>query len=120
MKGPSYNYYMTVYAGSDIPAEEYFTLMPKAEIMIKGIITPQPSDVYSDKEKLKAFADAVCAQTEYLYRNGGSEFISSDTLIKEDLGNYSYTKEPLNGGGMRIASFAVMILKNAGLISPVI
>ncbi len=119
MKGPSYNYYMTVYAGQDMPSEEYFTLMPKAEVMVKSIMTPQPASVENDEEKLKAYADAVCAQTEYLYRNGGSEFISSDAVIREDLGNYSYTKESC-GGGMRIAALAVIILKNAGLISPVI
>lgn len=117
-----YPFYTNIFAGKEIPAEEFDALADAATDLLSGLCSrPFPPD--SD-----AVRRAVAYQTELLYCQGGRDAVAGLSLsggLSERLGDYtvglsSYGNQrqcvPM-AEGIPVSGMAILILRRAGLMS---
>lgn len=88
-----YDYYINEYKGLEIPEDEYNTLESRAcdiiDILTSQRISQNDFNKYCEFIQ-KQVKKACAAQTEYLYQNGGIEFIADcGDIASISLGSFS-------------------------------
>ena len=117
-----YAYYLGVYRGMPVSADIFTRYAERACDIVDGITSGRASkNAEKDGGKLcTAAKKAACAQTEYLYTLGGSEYLgrTGKDVSREEIGNaaVSYRRD---GGitylGIPVSGLALMYLSEAGL-----
>ena len=117
-----YDYYIGVYGGMPVSADIFTCYAERACDIVDGITSGRASqNAAKNGGKLYTAAKkAACAQTEYLFSLGGSEYLgrTGKDVSREEIGNaaVSYRRD---GGityfGVPVSGLALMYLSQAGL-----
>lgn len=117
-----YGYYVGKYVGMPVPADNFACYAERACDIIDGITSGRASKfAEKDGKNSTAAKKAACAQTEFLYSLGGSEYLgkTGKDVSREEIGNaaVSYRRD---GGitylGVPVSGLALMYLSEAGMI----
>jgi hypothetical protein len=117
-----YEYYIGEYIGTPIPPEDFALLAERACDIIDCITSGRAGKAAEKgcKKMISAAKKAACAQTEYLYSLGGTEYlgITGKELSREEIGNAAISYKHEKGVsylGVPVSGLALMYLACGGL-----